>query len=144
MAKTYYVSQTEDYYIIYKNDDALNIFIDETRTPREEVETIGEVFVSNNEIVQVDLECTPFHELVPLLYAIKRMHLYQFETKTINRDNMTNDNILKLIQRVSDLDAANRRKKKALRQADKDLKFLRNALSETQKHNEYLKKKSNS
>lgn len=141
MTKTYYVSQTEDYYIIYKDYAAVNIFIDETDTPREEVESIGNVFVSNNEIAQIDLECVAFYEMVPLLYTIKTMHFYQLETKTIRRDKMNADRILKLTQRVSDLDIANRRKKKALRQADKNLKFLRQSLEETQRSNEYLKKK---
>lgn len=132
MTKVYHVSQTEGYYIIYSKYEAVKIFSDETGTPRDEIEEIGEVFVSNNEITQTDLYCVPFHELVPLLYTIKIMHLYQFETKTISRDKMNDDHILKLTQRLSDLDASNRRKKKALRQADKDLKFLRRALEDAQ------------
>lgn len=132
MTKTYYVSQTEDYYIIYTEADALNIFADKIGKPLNEIEGIGDVFVSNNEIIQVDLECVPFYELMPLLYTVNTMHLYQFKTQTISRDKMTDDPILKLRQRLSDLDIANRRKKKALRQADKDLKFLRRALEDAQ------------
>lgn len=139
MSKTYYVSQTEDYYIIYTRADELNIFADKIGKPLNEIEGIGDVYVSNNEIIQTDLECVPLHELLPLLHTIKTMHLYQFETQTISRDKMTDDPILKLSQRLSDLDIANRRKKKALRQADKDLKFLRNTLEGTQRENEYMK-----
>lgn len=140
MTKTYYVSQTEDYYIIYTEADALNIFADEVGTPLKEIEGIGDVFVSNNGITQVDLECVPFRELIELLYTIEKMYIYQIETRTIKRDKMNTSHILKLNERLSDLDTANRRKKKALRQADKDLKFLRKSLDEVQKDKEYLKK----
>lgn len=49
------------------------------------------------------------------------------------------EKILKLTQQWANLNEANRRKKKALRQANKDLEFLRKALEEAQETNRYLR-----
>lgn len=140
MTKTYYVSQTEDKYIIYKDLADLNIYIDTEGLTRGEIENIGDVFVSNNEILQIDLDCVPYSEIIGLICAIKTTHLNSLKIKIVERQRAGDEYIFKLAQQLSNLGSANRRKKKALRQADKDLKFLRNALEETQKHNEYLKK----
>ena len=53
------------------------------------------------------------------------------------------EKILKLTQQWANLNEANRRKKKALRQANKDLEFLRKSLDEAQETIIYLRKEIN-
>lgn len=132
MTKTYYVSQTEDYYIIYKDFSNLNVFADKTTTPRDEIDDIGNVYVDNNGNTEISLRGIPLNEMSRVTALVQKAYQKQLSHMTISRDEMKKDRILKLTQRLSDLDISNRRKKKALRQADKDLKFLRNALNETQ------------
>lgn len=133
MSKTYYVSQTENHYIIYKDFSAPNIFADKTRTPRDEIEDIGNVYVDNNGNAEINLRNIPLDEMTEVTKWVREAHQKQLESMTVRRDKVKNSRILKLTQQVSELDIANRRKKKALRQADKDLKFLRSALEDAQK-----------
>lgn len=74
--------------------------------------------------------------MLELLFEVPRKNIVLFELKEWKPSNSKN---LKLSHQLSKLDTSNRRKKKALRQADKDLKFLRNALDEAQEENEELK-----
>lgn len=139
MSKTYYGRQTEDYYIIYKDFFEVNVYADKTATPRDEIDDIGSVYVDNNGNAEISLRGIPLNEMAYLTNLVREAYQKQLMVLTINRDKAS-FRILKMTQQLSDLDIANRRKKKALRQADKDLKFLRKSLDEAQKHNEYLEK----
>lgn len=141
MTKTYYVSQTETHYIIYKDFFEVNVFADKTTTPRDEIEDIGNVYVDNNGNVEISLRGIPLNEMSRVTALVQEAYQKQLTHMTIRRDELKNARILKLTQRLSDLDISNRHKKKALRQADKDLKFLRSALDESyQEYNNVLKR----